>query len=126
MDSRKSGLFLMELLIVITVFAVCAAICVSIFTEAYLTAAHTRDVSRAVNEARSAAEAFKATGRIPGAVYYNSDWQPCQEDGASFVVWLEPDGGSGLIPTCTVRVQQVTGETLVSLTAASRFGGGNG
>jgi prepilin-type N-terminal cleavage/methylation domain-containing protein len=125
MDSgrSKSGLFLIELLIVIAVFAVCAAICVSLFAEAHLTAALSRDTTHAVNLARNAAEEFKATGRIEREVYYyDGEWNPVQdEDGAVFVLRMGFTADETL-PTCFVTVARAAGESLISLTAAVKAG----
>ena len=56
----KATLFLMELVLVIFFFSICAAICVSIFGSAQTMADNSENVSRAAVEARSAASCFKA------------------------------------------------------------------
>jgi len=96
MNTRsKSTLFLIEQLIVIAVFAICAAACISILASAYFTAEDSRDISSALLVAESGAEAFKATNgdlssvaRVLGGtvstaagtdtltVYYDEHWQP--------------------------------------------------
>ena len=60
--NRRSGstLFLMEQLIVIAVFALCAAACVSILTISFIYARDSRNMSRALLVAESAADSFKA------------------------------------------------------------------
>jgi len=96
----KSTLFLIEQLIVVAVFAICAVACVSIMVSAYLNANDTRSISNALLRAESAAEVFKATGGDVDAIadilggvsnnaysfptsdyafvtiYYDSAWQP--------------------------------------------------
>ena len=110
----KSTLFLIEQLIVIAVFAICAVACVSILTAAYLDANESRDVSQALLKAESGAEVFKAAGGDliaagdiiggPGAagynafrltsepseltVFYSKDWQLCEPGDASFLLKL--------------------------------------
>jgi len=57
----KSTLFLIEQLIVVAVFAICAAACISIMVAAYFNANESRSISNALVRAESAAEVFKAT-----------------------------------------------------------------
>ncbi|MCL2425906.1 MAG: hypothetical protein FWD05_06170 [Oscillospiraceae bacterium] len=96
----KSTLFLIEQLIVVAVFAICATACISIMVAAYFNANESRSISDALLKAESAAEVFKATAGNPNAVadilggvsndayafptsdyalvtvYYDSTWQP--------------------------------------------------
>ena len=58
-DSR-SGLFLMEMITVILLFSICAAICVSAFAKARVTADNSRTLNDAVIQASNTAEAYKA------------------------------------------------------------------
>lgn len=66
MDERikptKSGLFAIELLIAVGVFSLCAAICVGLFVRSEVMSQDSAGLNRAVAEARSAAECFKAVG----------------------------------------------------------------
>lgn len=56
----KATLFLMELVIVIFFFSICAAICVNVFGSAQQMADNSKNLSRAAEEARSAASCYKA------------------------------------------------------------------
>ena len=58
----RSGLFAIELLIAVGIFSLCAAICVGLFVRAEVMSRDSADLNRAVSEARSAAECFKAAG----------------------------------------------------------------
>ena len=58
----RSGLFAIELLIAVGIFSLCAAICMGLFVRAEMTSRDSADLNRAVAEARSAAECFKASG----------------------------------------------------------------
>ena len=58
----RSGLFAIELLIAVGIFTLCAAICVGLFVRSELMSRDSADLDRAVAEARSAAECFKAAG----------------------------------------------------------------
>ena len=58
----RSGLFAIELLIAVGIFSLCAAICVGLFVRSEVMSRDSADLNRAVNEARNAADCFKATG----------------------------------------------------------------
>ena len=58
----RSGLFAIELLISVGIFSLCAAICVGLFVRSEVISRDSADLNRAVTEARSAAECFKAAG----------------------------------------------------------------
>jgi len=49
----------MEQLIVITIFAVCASVCVKLFTESFLIANKARDMNHALLVAKNADEIYK-------------------------------------------------------------------
>jgi len=89
-NRSKSTLFLMELIIVIFFFSICAAICVNVFGSAQQMARDSHNLSNAVMAARSAAGCYKsADGDISaavdlldgamsadrGIVYYDREWQ---------------------------------------------------
>jgi len=143
MNTRsRSTLFLIEQLIVIAVFAICAAACVRIITSAYYTARESRDINNAIHAAESGAECYKAVegnigktasilggevGNAQGAdvafVYYNSKWQVCAETDADarYVMRLIGAGsGSGalLFISGELSVQRLTGERLISFPLA--------
>ncbi len=58
----RAGLFAIELLIAVCVFVFCAAVGGGLFVRAEVTSRDSVVLNRAVNEARSAAECFKAAG----------------------------------------------------------------
>jgi len=135
----KSTLFLIEQLIVIAVFAICAVACISILTAAYFNATDSKAASHAILRAEGAAEVFKAAGddfdtliRILGGVgeidnngkhvmsiYYNSSWQILDsEANASYelrVVYDSISYGNDLVLLAgDLTVEKTTGEELVS------------
>jgi hypothetical protein len=139
----RSTLFLMEQLIVVAVFAVCAAACVKILTASYFMANETRDKSNAIKVAESGAECYKATsgdiaataeliggtvsgsGGYPEAVlYYNEDWVVCGEGDAAYLFRLISYGrqqtGASALSTGQLSVEKLTGEVIVSFPVASR------
>jgi len=143
MNNRsKSTLFLIEQLIVIAIFALCAAACARILTAAYLSARDARDLSNALHSAESCAESFKATGGdyrqvkdilggttgvIDGAqaviVYYNNNWTVCAEDGASYVLILKTGGPADQnahFREGEISVERLSGDKLFAITVAVR------
>jgi len=140
----KSTLFLIEQLIVIAVFAICAVACISILTSAYFTANDSKATSNAILVAESGAEVFKAAGGDADAVayvlrgfagiagsggsfvtvFYDSSWQVCGEVGASFVMHIMADATAGSDVFSLIQgelsVSKITGEELVAFPIAAR------
>ena len=120
MQRSKSTLFLIEQLVVIAVFAICAVACISILSAAYFNANDSGAVSNALLKAESGAEVFKATGGDllatgeiiggPGSaghgvfrissepselsVFYSKEWQLCEPGDASFLMILVVDNNN--------------------------------
>jgi len=109
MNSRsKSTLFLIEQLIVVAVFAICAMACVRILTTAYFYARDSRDISHALIVAENVAESFKAVsgdldmtaslvdGVVTGhagnflhvVVNFDQDWNVAGDEDAYYVLRL--------------------------------------
>jgi len=145
-NRSKSTLFLIEQLIVIAVFAICAVACISILAAAYFNANDSGAVSNALLKAESGAEVFKATGGdlsatgdiIGGAgsagsselnVFYNKDWLLCEPGEASFLLKLVVDNnntnsrtnGPAFI-TGNLTIERITGEELVAFPVVARRG----
>jgi len=144
----KSTLFLIEQLIVIAVFAICAVACISILTAAYFNANDSKATSHAILKAESAAEVFKATGGNEHAimdilggthgekfnysvrqfypavtVYYDSFWQVSSEENASFVLFITfvpSNTGFDRFIMSELSVERITGEELVAFPLAAR------
>jgi len=132
----RATLFLIEKLIVITVFALCAAACVEIFTEAFIAADDTRNMNNALIAAKNGAERYKANsdlletaqalgGRHNNAgcesveVYYDKDWLASSESDAAFVMRLSRVDGEPLY-ICRLSVERIDGEEILSFTAAAK------
>lgn len=65
-NQSKSQLFMMEFLVVLLLFAVCAAICISAFVRADHISRESVQLNRALTLAQSIGEEIKATGMING------------------------------------------------------------
>jgi len=140
-NRSKSTLFLIEQLIVIAVFAICAVACISILAAAFSTANDTRAINRAILNAESGAEAFKATGgdleavaEILGGtvgagdagpaylsdvvvVFYDDSWRICDAPDASYILTLgakvTPHSNGLILSMGRVIVGRVSGESFI-------------
>ena len=139
----KSSLFLIEQLIVIAVFAVCAAVCVKIFAESYLLSGAGADINNALLVAKNGAESFKAASGDMDAVallldvnlirsdktlfaYYDKAWRPCNALGALYKLYFIPfdeTEDEASLAFCRIAVMRLGDGTLsgniVELTVAA-------
>jgi hypothetical protein len=139
MNSKsRSALFLMEQLIVIFVFSVCAAVCISIFVESYLIAKRSVEVNHAIRVAGNGAESFKAAGgdtrltaqllrSVNGQtggdliIYYDYQWNPSPEDQAAYILRISETGSpASSLVLADVVVSRMDGDMLFSLSVAAR------
>lgn len=84
----RAGLFAIELFTAVCVFVFCAAVCGGLFVRADVMSRESEDLSRAVNEARSAAECYKAAG---GDLYMTAELFGGEVEGG-VLVWESEDG----------------------------------
>jgi Tfp pilus assembly protein PilV len=123
MKISKSATFLFELMIVILVFSISAAVCMNIFVKAFNFSSDSENLTRAVLQAESALEEFKANPQAAEerAMYFTEDWvQTGSPAGASFVMTVTP-ALDGNIYTCDVKITQ-GGAELYAL-SAKRYAG---
>ena len=136
MGRSRATLFLMEQIVVITVFAVCAAVCVKILAVSFLMTVDAVDTKNALLAAESAAESHKAfageTNKIADilggysnglgvVVYFDSDWQPVPETYASFVLRLTRHEEESSVILSDITVMRVMeDDELIRLTTAVR------
>lgn len=126
--SAKSSLMLMELIVVILFFALCAAICMQVFASARLRSRDARALSGAALAAESAAECVKASrgdltrvqallgGDFEGEtliIGYDEQWQQTARNQAPFLLEIEPEGSGARI----TAARPGDGDALFSLTA---------
>lgn len=116
----KSGLFMIELLIAVGVFAFCAAVCVSLFVYSEAMSRDSADLTRAVTEAKNAVECWKASGgdlertallyggHVENGVLelrFDRDWNRSDADAEGFCLRLTRERDDGA--ACgTVRVSE--------------------
>ncbi len=114
---RRNGfgteLTLLELIIVIGLFAVFAAMDLRIFVAANRLEKESDRLSHAIIAAESAAECFKA-GESP-ALYYDCSWLPTDKESAEYIVTVDASTNGG-IETARFAVTDKN-EELFALTA---------
>ena len=127
----KATLFLMELVIVIFFFSICAAICVNMFGSAQQMADDSENLSRAVVEARSAASCYKAadgdlekTARLldgvqlddSAAVYFDEAWNKIADsENAQFAVQLKQREHPGEADVYILHLNKASDNTIFSI-----------
>lgn len=139
MKSRsRATLFLIEQLIVVAIFAICAAGCVGTLVSAYISARDSRDITNALLVAENGAESFKATGGEAGVVadilggvlvnesgsltavvYYNDQWRRCTENDAFYSMRIAAESPASRAANddnvySTLTVEKLTGEVIVT------------
>ena len=137
-NRSRSTLFLIEQLIVIAVFAICAAACARILTAAHFNAIDSRDISNAILKAENGAESFKASGGdlaltadILGGtfdsgnnaviIYFDQQWHISDRANADFVLQLV---GTNRAPspfspvTGELTVERLNGDQLIAFPIA--------
>jgi len=141
-NRSKSTLFLIEQLLAIAVFAVCAVACVRIITTAFLYSKDSRDVGFAIIAAENVAEGFKAVsgnfeliadmfgsektqsnGEPAVTIYYDTNWQITNASNASFILCLNSskvtEFSSHQLIEGNLSVERISGDELISFNIAS-------
>ncbi|MCL2498170.1 MAG: hypothetical protein FWF06_06120 [Symbiobacteriaceae bacterium] len=135
-------MFLMEQLVVIGIFAICAATCVRIFVGSYLMATESRDLKNAIILAENISECFKAVGgdaeqaaSLLGAValagdreirlYFDATLAPCPPATASYLVVLQEEtrADTPYTKVATLTVYKNDGSVLIFFPVAARLKG---
>lgn len=133
----KTSLFLMELIITIMFFSVCAAVCLQLFVKTHLLGKDTMELNHAVAEAQCFAEIMrgtdgsiqKITALYPDAVsdgesffevYYDEQFIKCDYSNAAYIadVTLSPDG---YIQNMTVRIVRMSDNKEIYTLNATKY-----
>lgn len=112
--SGKSSLFLMELMIALLIFAVCACVCAAIVAKAGADINESRDMSNALIMAQNRAELIKGGKDTAGETeYFDSELFPvAQEDAEYSVVSTVTPSDSG-VTEYTVEVFRTVDNKLI-------------
>jgi hypothetical protein len=97
MKISKTAIFLFELMVVILVFSLAAAVCTSIFGKAYGFSEQSKALTMAVLKAESVAEAFKAGKTPDGDLLFDREWRATtDEDRVVYRVTADVSGDGGM------------------------------
>jgi len=131
MKISKTAIFLFELMFVILVFSVSAAICSDIFAKAYKFSSDSKDLTTAVLKAESVAEEIKAdvlsnttdeekTTPVYAKIYYDKDWQDSSEGDSVYTLTRSPSWHGDVL---TVIVQVDRGDEHIYDITVQAYGG---
>jgi type II secretory pathway pseudopilin PulG len=126
-----SGMFLIELMLGIMIFAIAAAVCLKIFVFANQISTESTELNRAVIAAQSSAECFKATGGDLSKTaallnksytagdtltqYYDQDWNTAPHDISSYILEVTRSSGHSGFISGEVTVSRMSGEPIFSI-----------
>ena len=85
-QSKRSSLFLLELILAIGFFCIAAAVCVQIFVKSYTIEQENIALNHSVHLATSAAETFRCSDLEPYEEYYDKEWNLCDESDAFYML----------------------------------------
>lgn len=119
--SRKSSLFLMELIIVLFFFALCAAVCLNMFAKASLINRQSYELNKSIIAAQNAAQCFKAansnTGKMADLlcgtadtdavkIGYDKNWQNTETENAVYIMNINIKKSNGNFNTAEITVSK--------------------
>ena len=116
MKVSKSAVFLFELMVIILVFTLAAAVCTQIFARSYTMSQESRALTMGSINAQTMAEQFKNTGEEQEDLYFNKEWESTTQDKAYFTVKFEDKGSTEEMKNADVNVYKVgENEAIISL-----------
>ena len=94
MKASKSAIFLFELMIIILVFTLAAAICTKIFASSFNMSTESRELTMSSMNAQTIAEEFKADKPDIEPLFFDRNWVATDENSAFYSVLLEEQDNS--------------------------------
>ena len=131
-QQSQSVVFLTELFLALTIFALCSSVCAGLFSWSHNLSKESNALSHAVMKAQGGAEAFKKAdtadalaGILGGTagesrcfVYYNKDWNTVPAEDAVFVMQITINERTGLRYAEIVVSHMNSGEIFILNTSA--------
>lgn len=118
----KSGLLLLELLLTILIFSVCAGVCILVFAQSASLAAESRDLNNSVILAQNAAENLKGGtwALSDSTTFYNKELKMCSESTGYYKVTVNLEENKNDVQFFRVSVYEASGgEALYQIESAS-------
>jgi Tfp pilus assembly protein PilE len=107
MKVSKTAIFLFELMVVILIFSIAAAVCTNIFSKAYGFSTESKALTMAVLKAESIAEEFKVGKTPDGDLLFDSDWKPATDEAAAAYVVSSDVTKEGEMNVMDISVQKM-------------------
>ena len=123
MKVSKSAIFLFELMVIILVFTLAAAINTQIFASSFTMSQESRALTMGAISAQTMAEQFKSTGEEQEDQYFDKDWVPTTEADAQFAVKFEDNGSTDAMKSVEIVVYQIEGQEELFSLEVKRFEG---
>lgn len=112
--SGKSSLFLMELMIALLIFAVCACVCAAIIAKAGADITDSRDMSNALIMAQNQAELIKSGhDAASGTGYFDGELFPASQENAEYSVVSTVTPSDSGVTEYTVEVFRTADNKLI-------------
>ncbi len=114
-NNRKSSLFLMELMIALLIFSICAGVCAAIIAKATVNISESRDISNGMIIAQNNAELIKSGVQRENQIYYyNSDLkEQNSDDSAAYSAELTINPKNNGVVEYTVDVFRIADSKLI-------------
>lgn len=108
----KSGLFLMELMISLLIFAVCACVCAAIIAKAAADINESRDISSALILSQNKAELTKSGNKNTGTEYFDGNLTITDKENAVYSV-VSAATINGAVTEYTVEIYRTADNKLI-------------
>ena len=116
MKTSRSAVFLFELMIIILVFTLAAAICASIFASAFKISTESRELTMSSINAQTVAEQFKAGKADIESLYFDKDWVATDAANAYYSIELDEQNESPQMRNALVNVYRTnSGEAILTI-----------
>lgn len=137
-SSRRSSLFLLELIAAIFFFSLASAVCVRFFVKSHTISQDTKNLDMAVNQASTFAELFRSgddlfpllekeysAGKLSPdkttyTIYYDKNWGLCPEEDAVFSLTIEQTT-DGHISSGNFVVEEIKGNKEIYNLEAQKY-----
>lgn len=121
--SGKSSLFLMELMIALLIFAVCACVCAAIIAKAGADITQSRDMSNAMIIAQNRAELIKGGRDTAGMTeYFDRELSPATQEQAEYSVVSTVSPSEDGVTEYTVEVYRMADDKLIWEISSAFYG----
>lgn len=99
--TSKSGVFLLELILVILFFSIASTVCIEMFVKSYTISNDSRYLNKSVQIAEVLAETFKADDNIVAipyteTYYFNEDISPGDDTSYFYTAFVSYDSNDGI------------------------------